>query len=45
MIWRVRAPAAYRRTVVRAPAVMWFHSTTVGDSRLQRLRPVLRVGY
>ena len=27
-----------------APAVIWFHSSTDGDSRLQRLRPVLRVG-
>jgi hypothetical protein len=28
-----------------APAVIWFHSTTDGDSRLQRLHPVLPVGF
>ena len=28
-----------------APTAMWFYSSTDGDSRLQRLRPVLRVGY
>ena len=36
--------AAYRRTLVRPPAVIWFYSITDGDGRLQRLRPVLRVG-
>ena len=30
--------AAQRRTLLRAPAVMWFHSSTDGDGRLQRLR-------
>src|ERR1700720_4664332 len=30
--------AAQRRTLLRALAVMWFHSSTDGDGRLQRLR-------